>query len=83
MFLAIVETKWVPVRAFTNLSKLGIGAKACMKYEGLLHLENSDLKQLFLVNLIQMKAFCGRVRREEAFWNVIWMPVHGLRIKKR
>ena len=37
------------VRSITKLSKLGIGAKAAMKYEGLLHLENSILKQIVLL----------------------------------
>ena len=37
------------VRSITKLSTLGIGAKAAMKYEGLLHLENTILKQVVLL----------------------------------
>ena len=37
------------VRSTTKLSTLGLGAKAAMEYEGLLHLENTILKQVVLL----------------------------------
>ena len=53
------------VRSITTLSKLGIGAKAVTKNEGLLHLENSILKQIVLLVTGQLDLRRGVVSREK------------------